>query len=284
LTEFKIKLVQITEIIEECEKIKSITFNVNSEGNTNFKKPLPGQFVMVWMPGVDEIPMSISNFDDKGNCTILVKNIGECTNALHNLKIADYIGVKGPLGNGFNIPIKSFKKIFLIAGGIGIAPIRYLATELNKKNASFILIEGARIKNELFFSKDIPTFNKERTEIYYCTDDGSYGMEGFASETFKHVLELYSKKQLANTIACTCGPEKMMHDVFQTCEEYGIELLASLERVMRCGCGLCGLCAIDPLGILVCKDGPVLNSKILRNLDDFGKFKRDFNGSKIPID
>jgi len=80
-----------------------------------------------------------------------------------------------------------------------------------------------------------------------------------------------------------CGPEIMIYKVFQICENYNIELKASLERIMRCGCGLCGLCSIDPLGLLVCKDGPVFSSKDLRRMEDFGKYRRDFTGKKIPI-
>ena len=74
-----------------------------------------------------------------------------------------------------------------------------------------------------------------------------------------------------------------MYEVFQICEKYNIELQASLERIMRCGCGLCGLCVLDPLGLLVCKDGPIFSSNDLRNMEDFGKNKRDFSGKKISL-
>jgi dihydroorotate dehydrogenase electron transfer subunit len=74
-----------------------------------------------------------------------------------------------------------------------------------------------------------------------------------------------------------------MYRVFQICEKKSMNLQASLERIMRCGCGLCGLCSIDPLGLLVCRDGPIFKSEILRKLEDFGKYKRDFTGKKIKI-
>ena len=76
----------------------------------------------------------------------------------------------------------------------------------------------------------------------------------------------------------------MIFKIFKICEKYKIELQASLERIMRCGCGLCGLCAIDPLGLLVCKDGPIFNSESLSQMEDFGKYKRDFTGKKTLID
>ena len=78
--------------------------------------------------------------------------------------------------------------------------------------------------------------------------------------------------------------EKTRQILLRVCEKHNIEYYASLERIMRCGCGLCGLCAIDPLGLLVCKDGPVFSLEILRKIKDFGKHKRDFSGKKIPID
>ena len=91
-------------------------------------------------------------------------------------------------------------------------------------------------------------------------------------------------KDFSKLIVYACGPEIMLYKLFQVCEKHQIEYYASLERIMRCGTGLCGLCALDPLGLLVCKDGPIFSSEILRELEDFGKFKRDFSGKKIPID
>ncbi|TFG20373.1 MAG: dihydroorotate dehydrogenase electron transfer subunit, partial [Promethearchaeota archaeon] len=245
--------------------------------------PKPGQFLMVWVPGVDEVPMSISGYDEDGTWNITVKNVGECTNAMHQLKVGDYFGIRGPLGNSFQYPKEKFQKIILIGGGIGMAPIRFLAYELHKEKVPFVVIHGAKYKNELLYMNEFNSFKNDYNAIYYCTDDGSIGEKGLATETFEKILEDYSEKQLSNAQVYTCGPEIMMHKVFQVCEKYNIELQASLERVMRCGCGLCGLCALDPLGLLVCKDGPVFNSWDLRKLIDFGKFTRDFTGKKTPM-
>lgn len=279
-----IKTVKIKKIVEECRDVKSMVFNLNEVFFNDYTPPKPGQFVMVWVPGVDEIPMSISNCDDQGNWSITIKNVGECTNAIHNLKIGDYIGVRGPLGNYYKIPEKKSKKTLLVGGGIGIAPLKFLSFELYKKQIPLVIVEGAKVKNELIFEKDFEKISQESAEIFYCTDDGSFGTKGFASETLESVLKDYSEKQIKNAIVYTCGPEEMMYKIFQTCEKYNIEMQASLERIMRCGCGLCGLCAIDPLGLLVCKDGPVFNSEQLRKMGDFGKYKRDFTGRKIVLD
>jgi len=284
MTKNTIKTVRIKDIINECKGVKTIYFNMKEGNDGGHIIPKAGQFVMVWVPGVDEVPMSLSSYDDKGNWSITVKDVGECTNAIHNSKIGDFIGIRGPLGNNFILPNDSSKKLILIGGGIGMAPLKCLSLEIMKKNLKFTIIEGAKIGEEIMFINDFQSFDDEYSEIIYSTDDGSYGLKGFASETFESLVINYSKSEIPNLMAYTCGPEKMIFKVFQICERYSIKLQASLERIMRCGCGLCGLCAVDPLGLLVCKDGPVFDSKNLRQMGDFGKYKRDFSGKKIPLD
>ncbi|MFW9821790.1 MAG: dihydroorotate dehydrogenase electron transfer subunit [Candidatus Thorarchaeota archaeon] len=282
MTENIIKTVAITRIVVECDEIKTLSFNMKKE-NANYISPKPGQFAMIWVPGVDEIPMSISDCDNNGNWSITVKNIGDCTNALFHLKQGDFIGVRGPLGNWFEIPKVKSKNLFLIGGGIGMAPLRFLIKELNTNNLPFILIHGAKVKNELLYTSQFQKLDTNSTDLFYCTEDGSYGTLGMVTDAFEKILKTYSKKLFSNAVVYTCGPEKMIYSIFEICEKWNIELHASLERIMRCGCGLCGLCAIDPLGLLVCKDGPIFKSDLLKKMDDFGKFKRDFTGRKVDL-
>lgn len=283
MTENTIQTVKIKKIKKECEGIKTLQFNMKEVNTFNYIDPKPGQFAMIWVPGVDEVPMSISGCDYNGNWTITVKNVGECTNALHKLRKGDFIGVRGPLGNSFKFPEEKSKVCILIGGGFGIAPLKYLASELNKMKIKIIIIQGAKIGEELMFINDFNTLDNEYSEIFYCTDDGSYGLKAFASKTFENLIKKYLKSDFPNLKVYACGPEKMLYSIFQICERSNLDLQASLERNMRCGCGLCGLCAIDPLGLLVCKDGPIFNRHILKNMEDFGKFKRDFTGKKINI-
>jgi len=120
------RTVKIQRIIDECDGVKTFMFN-----NPNAKLPKPGQFIMLWVPGVDEIPMSISGCDKAGNWSITVKNVGECTNAIHNLEIGEFIGIRGPLGNHFKLPTDKSKEIILVGGGLGNAALKYLATQLD---------------------------------------------------------------------------------------------------------------------------------------------------------
>jgi len=270
--------VEISRIINECRGVKTIVFN-----NKIANPPKPGQFTMVWVPGVDEIPMSISSFQENGDWGITVKNVGECTNKLHKLKIGDYIGVRGPLGNFFSIPKEKNKNIVLIGGGIGMAPLRFLSSELKRLDYKFLVVQGAKVQDDLIYMDEFFDYNNNDLEYRYCTDDGSYGEQGFATDIFERIIKEFNEKDAKNTILYTCGPEMMMHKLLNICLKKNIEMYASLERIMRCGCGLCGLCALDPFGLLVCKDGPIFNADTLKKIDDFGKYKRDFTGKKIPI-
>ncbi|MFX1273971.1 MAG: dihydroorotate dehydrogenase electron transfer subunit [Promethearchaeota archaeon] len=278
MTKNIIQTVKITRIINECKGIRTFFFKLN-----NVDVPKPGQFVMIWVPGVDEIPMSISSCDDIGNWSITVKDVGECTKALYELKAGDYIGVRGPLGNYFKLPQKSQKHVFLVGGGIGMAPLKFLSQILKNSEFTFKVIEGAKEDRELIFIDEIFEITRENCEFLCCTDDGSYGQQGFATKIFENQIKEIASEEYEDTIVYTCGPEIMMCELLKICHKYGIEMHASLERIMRCGCGLCGLCTIDPVGMLVCKDGPIFNSEILSKMEDFGKNKRDFTGKKISL-
>lgn len=252
------KIVRIAEIKKETENIKTFRFKYN-------EKVKPGQFFMVWVPGIDEIPMSASYIDDlKG---ITVKKIGEATSALHKMKKGDKIGIRGPYGNNFKTPKG---RVLFVAGGTGIIPIAPLI-EKTKKEKNMIIF-GVKTKKDLFFLNRI----KKPSKILVSTDDGSFGYHGFASDLAKNVLE----KEKFNQII-TCGPEIMMKKILDLGLEYKIPVQASLERWMKCGIGICDSCAIN--GYHVCKDGPVFDDKTLRKMKDFGKFKRDASGKKVRI-
>ncbi len=288
---------KIQYIINECDGIKTLIFNMKKSNPNNYVIPKPGQFVMVWVPGVDEVPMSLSGCNDKGDWAITVKKVGDCTKEIHNLKIGDYIGIRGPLGNYFKIPDDQSKKIILVSGGIGTAPLKFLATYLNNRRISFDLIKGTKSNNEIIFANDFQQFNHDTSNIIYCTETDNHifedstrvafydsKFEELAHTRFEALINEYRQNNISDFIVFTCGPEIMMYKVFQICQKYQIELYASLERYLRCGCGLCGLCALDPLGLLVCKDGPIFSSESLKNVQDFGKFQRDPTGKKVSID
>jgi len=255
------KIVEIINTEKENQDVKTITFNYPIE-------TIPGQFFMIWIPGVDEIPMSVSHID-KDIKGITFRKVGDATNALFKLKKGDKIGIRGPFGNGFKI---NGKNILFIGGGTGIAMLAPTIKKATSKNISTTVILGVKNKNDLFFQNKLKKYG---AKIYISTDDGSKGYKGFATELAKDIL---SKNKFDSVI--TCGPEIMMKNLHSMCKN--ISFQASLERYMKCGIGLCGQCCIGN-GLRVCKEGPIFDGKALKNIKDFGIYKRDASGQKIKF-
>jgi dihydroorotate dehydrogenase electron transfer subunit len=219
----------------------------------------PGQFVMVWIPDVDEKPFSLSCIGKE--TAITVEEKGNFTRALFKMKEGDKIGIRGPYGNGFSLKANAC----VVAGGCGVAPLSPLIGQL--KNP--FVIQGAR-------SQDRIIFGDRFGGAVITTDDGSAGTKGFVTDALEDALK---KRKFAAVYMC--GPEIMMKKVFELCERYGVECEASLERYMKCGFGVCGQCEAG--GLRVCKDGPVLSSARLRMIKDFGNFARLKSGEKVAI-
>ncbi|MDD5511591.1 MAG: dihydroorotate dehydrogenase electron transfer subunit, partial [Dehalococcoidales bacterium] len=223
----------------------------------------PGQFYMVWIPGIDEIPMSVSYIGKlKG---ITVRAVGGATKSLTSLKVGDKIGIRGPYGNGYKTPKG---KILFVCGGTGAASLAPLVENVGKKRATVVI--GAKTKDEVLLKKRL----EKSAKVIISTDDGSCGIKGFATCA---VEELLSKEKFDQII--TCGPEIMMVKIFQLAEAHKIPIQASLERYMKCGIGICGQCCMD--GYTVCKDGPIFTGKQLLQIKDFGKPHRDASGKRM---
>ncbi|MCK4952424.1 dihydroorotate dehydrogenase electron transfer subunit [Candidatus Bathyarchaeota archaeon] len=265
----KLRIVKIKEIKSETPTIKSFTFVDEKCTETS-----PGQYVMVWIPGIDEIPMSLLRELNK-NLMIAVKSIGGASAALHELKKGDVLGIRGPYGHGFT---SITGNIMIVGGGIGIAPLVPLTKNLANPPTKITFILGATTHEELLFLDKIRMeLSKNDGRIIVATEDGSFGFKGLATDPIEQLL----KKQKFDMIF-TCGPEKMMKKMFQLAEQYKTPIQASLERIMRCSIGLCGSCMIGKFR--VCKDGPVFSSEQLREVkNEFGTFKRDFSGIKVKI-
>lgn len=264
----KLRTTQIQSVKAETQTVKTFTFK-----DKLCAKAKPGQFLMLWVPGVDEIPLSILDAREDGSVAVAVRKVGEATGALHNKKVGEIIGVRGPFGNGFTV---KKGKVLVVAGGTGVFPLLFLSRKIKSKATRLVFIVGAKTREELFFIDEIERLcGKEN--VVASTEDGSYGIKCLASES----LELLLCKEKFDMIY-TCGPELMMRKVLDLAEKYGIALEASLERLMRCTIGLCGSCVIGKYR--VCRDGPVFNlQQLLEVKAEFGKFKRDFDGRKISF-
>lgn len=253
----------ITRVVEENPSVRTLYFRHDRSAAA-----LPGQFVMVWIPGVDEVPMSLSRTGRESAVT--VGAIGEATSALTGMRKGDLLGIRGPYGRPYSM---KHKRILFAAGGTGIASIA-TAVEANlarRRKATVAL--GARTKDLVFF---VNRFRRAGATVRVATDDGSLGEKGFVTALVEE--ELRDGKYDA---VYTCGPEKMMRRVFEITERAGVDLEASLERHMRCGFGICGACTLDDGGERVCQEGPTFTSKELRRIGEFGKYHRDGSGRKV---
>ncbi len=255
------RIVKILGVIDENQDVKTFTF---LDDFTFF----PGQFVMVWVPNVDEIPMSILNVGDKK--AITVKKVGDATSALFKLKPHDRIGIRGPHGNFFE---SKADRLLVVAGGIGIAPLIPLIEDAHLRGKQITLAMGAKTSSELVF---VDKIKEHCRRLDIATDDGSLGFHGFVTDLTKEIL----KEESIDEIFC-CGPEIMMKKVVDIAIENDIHCQASLERYMKCGVGICDSCAIN--GFHVCQNGPVFSSEVLSKLSDFGRVKRTASGKKISF-
>ena len=264
------RTVEVIETKEENCSVKTFTFSDEICG-----KAEPGQFVMVWIPGVDEIPISLSGINSDGLTSITVNEVGEASSALNQKEKGDIIGVRGPFGKGF-VPTKG--NVMIVGGGTGLGPMMPLTEKLVKIADKITVMSGVKSKfNLLFLDRITKLLSDIDSETVFTTEDGSYGIECLVTEQVEQKLikEKYD-------MIYTCGPEQMMYRTFILAEQYKVPVQASLERIMRCGIGLCGSCAIGT--IRVCKDGPVLTSTQLRSIrEEFGKFQLDFTGKKRKL-
>ncbi|MFW6071810.1 MAG: dihydroorotate dehydrogenase electron transfer subunit [Candidatus Bipolaricaulota bacterium] len=252
----KLRIRKIKSVNGETPSVK--TFKVFDPPSA---KSNPGQFVMVWVPGSGEIPLAISGVDDD-YVDLTVKRRGPTTKDIHELEVDAKLGIRGPYGNGFSTPTEPS---LLVGGGYGIAPLRFLHQKYSEQ-AQIFVVAGASTEQELLFLDELDP-------VAVSTEDGSRGSQGTVLEPMKEVL---SEAEVENVFAS--GPEKMVHGIFDICLNKEVKLEASLERIMKCGVGLCGSCLID--GFRVCQDGPVVGLNQLKEFEEFGVWERSFSGKR----
>jgi len=260
----------IISIRAESPTVKSFVFK-----DELCAKAKPGQFLMLWIPGVDEIPLSIMDARDDGRVSVSVKALGEATVALHHKRVGETLGVRGPFGNSF---ILNGRKPLMVGGGTGIAPLMFLTRTLISRVESIMFVLGAKTQGELLFRSELDKFGAKRVRLVTLTEDGSCGLTGLCTDPLEQTL---ARERF--DVVYTCGPEQMIVKVFELTEQHSVQMQASLERMMRCAIGLCGSCVIGKYR--VCADGPVFTSKQLRLVrNEFGLSKRDRCGKRVPLD
>jgi len=230
----------------------------------------PGQFVEISILGIGEMPISISSSPTKkGSFELAVRNVGSVSNALHNLDTGATVGIRGPFGNGFPVDSLKDKDILIVAGGIGLFPLRSLINYILDKRSEFgrlIILSGCRTPRERVFTNELDKWQKRQDVELLQTVDRSdeewIGNVGMVTTLFCKVDVVPQK-----TFAIVVGPPVMYKFVVAECQKKGIsdeQIIMSLERRMKCGIGKCGHCQIN--GVYVCQEGPVFTYAEIRKL------------------
>lgn len=242
----------VVKVDQNTPTVKSISFDWGCE-------VLPGQFIMVWIPGVGEIPISLSSIRNLKEIT--VKSYGPASDAITKMIPGSRIFFRGPYGRPFTLVSG---KTLLIGGGSGMASLRPL---INERSHAIV---SARTKEELLFSNEVHDGN-----LHLVTDDGSAGIKGTPLDAMEK-LDLTEYEMIY-----VCGPEIMLKKVFDYIKGKGLRAEFAMERAMKCGIGVCDSCSID--GLQLCKDGSIFRIEEVMEMKEFGRTKLSESGKRIML-
>jgi NAD(P)H-flavin reductase len=213
--------------------------------------------------GVGEVPISVSGDpeDDNGSLVHTIRDVGAVSRALRHAKPGAIVGVRGPFGTGWNLELPAGTDLILVAGGIGLAPLRpplLHALRHRRRFGRVVVVAGAKTPTELLFTDELAAWaDRSDVELVVTVDRATAGWNGRVGLVTKPLAELALTPR--RTAALLCGPEPMMRFSAKVLLDRGVSperIQVSLERNMKCGIGLCGHCQLGPL--LLCRDGPVV--------------------------
>jgi NAD(P)H-flavin reductase len=231
-----------------CESTKSFSFT-------------PGQFDMLYVYGVGEVPISISGDpSETGTLVHTTREVGAVTRAMKKLRVGDTLGVRGPYGKGWPVKEAEGCDVVIVAGGIGLAPLRpviYYLLNHREKYGKITLLYGSRCPEELLYLKNLDKWQSLPDIETRLTVDRATG-KWHGNVGVVTTLIPGASFDAPHTMAMVCGPEIMMRFTVPELQKRGVadeKIFVSMERNMKCGVGLCGHCQLG--ASFVCKDGPV---------------------------
>lgn len=226
-------------------------------------KYFPGQFNMLSITGIGECPISFSSAPSDHDITHTIRVAGDVTTALSKLNAGNIIGLRGPFGRGWNLEEIYDRELIIIAGGLGIAPLRSVIREVMKRHRKELLkkppiiIYGSKTPKDILFRNEFPRyrdlFNVILLVNFADPEEHWRGEIGMVTDALRKI-----SFNPINSVIFTCGPEPMMLAVIKTAIMLGVpkeKVFLSMERNMNCGMGVCGHCFFGPK--FICKDGPV---------------------------
>lgn len=248
--------------VERVHKDTRDTFTlelVNPAGDELFF--LPGQFNMLYAMGIGEVPISISG--DPAEPTRLlhtIRRVGSVTDAMGRLCKGEQIGVRGPYGKPWPVQRGEDKDVVIVAGGIGLAPLRPAILEIVRhrdRYRNIVILYGARTSADILYKRDLQTLSAQLDlQVHVTVDRATSDWRGYVGVVTPLIRR--APFDATNAIAFICGPEIMIRFAAQEFQRRGLaeaSIFVSMERNMKCGIGLCGHCQFGPL--FVCRDGPV---------------------------
>ena len=255
-------------LIEDSWSENSDTISMRIKPQESYPLPSgkPGQFNMLYCFGIGEIPISFSQIS-ASNWVHTIRNVGKVSAALCRLESGSTIGVRGPYGNSWPLPSDDIKDIYIIAGGLGLAPVRPLiewAIENKGLYDRITVIYGTRDPEHLLFTKDYPDWNRQITFLQ-TVDCGTRSWRHHVGYIPSIIDRLDIDPQ--HSIAYLCGPEVMMRICSESLLQKKIKasnIYLSMERNMKCAIGFCGHCQYGPH--FICKDGPIYSYEKISRL------------------
>ena len=248
------------------------TFSLELVPEAGKERPLfePGQFNMLYVFGVGEVPISISGNPDPAKPLLhTTRAVGTVTKAMQKLKAGDVLGVRGPYGVGWPVSRAAGQDVVIVAGGIGLAPLRpvlYHVLANRERFGKVALLYGARSPKDILFTRELERWRSRfDIEVFITVDRGTGDWRGNVGV----VTTLIAKAPFdpRNCLAMVCGPEIMMRFTAVQLRKRGVaddRIFVSTERNMKCGIGLCGHCQMGAW--FVCKDGPVFRYDAIADL------------------
>jgi NAD(P)H-flavin reductase len=241
-------------------------------GNGDTASFRPGQFSMLWVFGIGELPISISGDPaDAQTLTYTVRSVGAATHALVSRRPGQSLGVRSPFGTGWPMEAAQGGDVVLVAGGIGLAPLRpviYHVLRNRSRYGRLVILYGARSPRDILFRKELAAWARQQdTQVLSTVDYGGVswrGRVGIVTSLFRFV-----RLQPRQVTAMVCGPEIMMRFVSRELLAKGLapgNIYLSMERNMKCAVGFCGHCQWGPH--FICKDGPIFPFGEIRPLLD----------------
>jgi NAD(P)H-flavin reductase len=252
------------------ELADTFTFELHSEDGAEDQPFGPGQFNMLYAFAAGEIPISVSG-DPLQQDTLVhtIRSVGPVSRALCVLKKGASVGVRGPYGTGWPVDTVRGRDIILIAGGIGLAPLRpvvYVIGSRREEYGRVWLLAGARTPKDLLFARELERWRKKlRIDVQVAVDSAGPDWHGHIG--FVTTLIARARFDPSNTSIMICGPELMMRNAARDFVHRGVDreqIYLSIERNMKCALGFCGHCQFGPE--FICKDGPVFPYSRLERL------------------